>query len=71
MCAFKVVFDEDVKILQTGQTFEAIVSDTAVEFEAISSFELRSELLPNLTINLHFLPPGGRMMFSVLREEEG
>jgi hypothetical protein len=53
-----VVFDEDEKVLQTGQTFEAIVSDVVVQLEAISSAELRSELPPNFTINLHFLANG-------------
>ena len=59
-----MVLEEDEKVLQTGQTFEAIDSDTMVQLEVISSVELRSEWATNFTINLHFLPEG-RVVFSV------
>jgi hypothetical protein len=61
-----VVLDEDEKVLQTGQSFEAIVSDIVVQLEAISSAEARSELPPNFTINLHFLLANGLVVLSVL-----
>lgn len=58
MWAFKVVLEEDEKVLQTGQTLDAIASDMLVQFEEISSVELRSDFPPNFTINRHFLPDG-------------
>ena len=54
------------KVLQTGQTFKAIDSNTMVQFETMSLVELWSEWAPNFTINLYFLPEG-RVVFSVRR----
>uniref|UniRef100_A0A2P2IPC1 Uncharacterized protein MANES_01G007100 n=1 Tax=Rhizophora mucronata TaxID=61149 RepID=A0A2P2IPC1_RHIMU len=70
MWAFSVVFDGDEKVSQTGQTWEAIVSEAVVQYEAMSSVEARSQLPPNFTISLHFLPDG-RELLSVLQVTGG
>lgn len=60
-----MVFEEDEKVLQTGQTIEVIASAKVVEFDAISSVELGLLMLLNFTINLHFLIEDG-VLFSIL-----
>lgn len=56
MWAFKVVFEEEKKVLHTGQVFDAIGSGAkAVEVLPLGC----PEAAPNFTTNLYFLAEGG------------
>lgn len=53
MWAFRVVFEEELKVLQTGQTLETMASDPELKPGSLSPLRLDSEA-PDFTTNLVF-----------------